>query len=680
AGRLETFLDMTDAAAALMGELAANPSGSESSGNADRTLRGVKVECPDHARAKLTRALACQKMLLVLAKAEEDGAQLANVSDAVAVASPFRSKDDNVVGGETHSDSLQEDADVQIVADSPGFALLSPRVSHLRLGLDGRILECAKVAVHELIPMIAQRGEDALEITLALRASLGTTFEAALEDLNSAPVATHDLLDAIRAVIAVVASTPASHHFAALRAATKEFQDKKETVKANAMLALYHGDFYKLRATRAFKHSPDMASAVKTMDSAMKAMYRLNGFGSDGVEFTNSFTSPLEQLQRAQQVLVPGATKQWEINLVHSLQRVWGSIGTSKGISLTKIEVGSLARCANSAKDVRPSENVIDDITTWCASTAQAVAATELDETVSAGISGCFDPEFDVQESVDALTAEKQKKRPKFAEDSKVGALLKRGASAAHVLYRAGDVTQALLGEAVVPAGSVLHPSDLGQGRKAFASRLQLEADIALTLETLKEGDLTNAQAADGPATSIKRLLAQMVEYDRRSCSLPEEPHSKKMSDAFGEYKDGQSWHSSLANTSTLTDCFGTCGESLLQQPDLHVQAERIQATLQSYQEAGLMISALGATRTEAVLLRLFNGDGLAQYGPEERDTRTRQIKRERQKFGKRQSVLQPTGDRAAEAVKRKQERHEGATDATVAGDAEVEGGRFQSE
>ncbi|CAK0891556.1 unnamed protein product, partial [Prorocentrum cordatum] len=701
AGRLETFLDKTDAAIALMDELAANPSGSESLWKAARALHGMKVECPDHVVAKLTRALACQNMLLVFAKAEEDGALLANVSDVVAVANPFRSMGDNVVGGEAHSDSLQEDADVQLVADSPGFDLLSPRVSHLRLGLNERVLECGKVVVNELIPMVAQRGGDALEIMLSLCTSLESTFEAALEDLDLVPEATHDLLDAICAVIGVVSCTPASHHFAALQTATTEFQDKMETIRANAMLALYHGDFYKRRAIHVFKHTPDMASAVETMDAAMKAMDRLSGFGPDGVEFTNTFTSSLVQLQRAQQVLTPGATKQWEIKLVHSLQRAWESIGTSKGVVLTKIEVENLARCAESAKDVWPSENVIDDIIIWCASTAQAVAATERDETVSASISVYFDPEFDVQKFVDALKAEKQKKCPKFADDSKVGALLKRGVAALHVLYQTGDVTQTLLGEAVVLAESVLHPSDLGQGWKAFASCLQLEADIALTFETMKESDLIDAQAADDPAAMIKRFLAQMVEYDRHSCSLPEELHSKKMSDAFGEYKrctseiknarandalenlttamadnknrqhggeDGQSWHSSLADTSTLTDCFDTCAESLFQQPDLYVQAERTQKAVQSYQDAchlvglptdadiikdaGVMVSALGVTRTEALLLRLFNIDGLAQWGPEERDTKTRQIKRECQKFGKWQSVFKPIRDRAAEAMK----------------------------
>eukprot|EP00959_Pyramimonas_sp_CCMP1952_P472033 9499400-Pyramimonas_sp.AAC.1 len=136
-----------------MDELAANPSGSESLWKAARALHGMKVECPDHVVVKLTRALACQNMLLVFAKAEEDGALLANVSDVVAVANPFRSMGDNVVGGEAHSDSLQEDADVQLVADSPGFDLLSPRVSHLRLGLNERVLECGKVVVNELIPM-----------------------------------------------------------------------------------------------------------------------------------------------------------------------------------------------------------------------------------------------------------------------------------------------------------------------------------------------------------------------------------------------------------------------------------------------------------------------------------------------------------------------------------------------
>eukprot|EP00959_Pyramimonas_sp_CCMP1952_P112056 2343501-Pyramimonas_sp.AAC.1 len=81
------------------------------------------------------------------------------------------------------------------------------------------------------------------------------------------------------------------------------------------MLALYHGDFFKTRSLHVFNHIPDMLSSVETMDASLKAIERIDGFGSDGARFTNVFTSSLEQLQRAQHTLAPGATKQWEIKL-----------------------------------------------------------------------------------------------------------------------------------------------------------------------------------------------------------------------------------------------------------------------------------------------------------------------------------------------------------------------------
>eukprot|EP00959_Pyramimonas_sp_CCMP1952_P253532 5297203-Pyramimonas_sp.AAC.1 len=88
--------------------------------------------------------------------------------------------------------------------------------------------------------MLAQRGERTVDVMVALLTSMESIFEAALEEMDTVPENTHAFLDAIRAVIAVVANTPSPHHFSALQSAMQQFQDKKETIQAHAMLALYH--------------------------------------------------------------------------------------------------------------------------------------------------------------------------------------------------------------------------------------------------------------------------------------------------------------------------------------------------------------------------------------------------------------------------------------------------------
>eukprot|EP00959_Pyramimonas_sp_CCMP1952_P051381 1073609-Pyramimonas_sp.AAC.1 len=70
--------------------------------------------------------------------------------------------------------------------------------------------------------------------------------------------------------------------------------------------------------------------------------------------------------------------------------------------------------------------------------------------------------------------------------------------------------------------------------------------------------------------------------------------------------------------------------------------------------KASDMVMAMGTTRSEALLLRLYNSDGMKQYNAEERDIKTRAIKKEAQRFSKWASVFLPIRQRAAEAMKRK--------------------------
>ena len=131
----------------------------------------------------------------------------------------------------------------------------------------------------------------------------------------------------------------------------------------------------------------------------------------------------------------------------------------------------------------------------------------------------------------------------------------------------------------------------------------------------------------------------------------------------------GLSWREDLAANATLTDCFdrASVDDGLFSKGDFSEFANELEAIERNakstfavfgvgteeakWKKSKLLRGELATTRGEALLLRLFQPDAIANYSPRERDDRVRLIKGMVQKHARWGGIFKAIHNRAVAAM-----------------------------